>query len=498
MGVVRKQSILSSLFTYIGFAIGAVNILLLFPRYFTAEEIGLTRILLDVSLLCATLCTLGTVPMVLKFYPVYHRYLPQKKNDLPVLSLVLVALGIVFFIASMPVLKPWILRKFGSRSPLFVDYFDLIYPFTITLTLFSVLEAYAWSVRKTVLSNVLKEFGFRLLTTVLIGIFIAGLLTYKGFITAFAWIFLPPVIILLIVLNRENALPIHFQLSSVSRRLYSKMFTFAGFLFSASILNVIARTNDTIILASQSTGGLSDAAVFTIATYLVTVMEVPQRSLVSIATPFIAEAWQRRDISTIDRLYKKTALHLMMAGLAIFGVILLNLDTIQSWLGTEYAAISGIVLVAGLAKLIDLSTGVNTQILLLSKYWRLDFTTNILLVLLSIPLNYLLTKHFNVMGPAYGNLISLFVFNFIRFLYIWKIFHIQPFTLNTLKIVGVFMLALISVSMIVPDWDNPILTFLMQSAFFLAVFTISIIKLRISKDIEEMMDTIRSRVKRLF
>ena len=151
MGIVRKQSILSSIFTYIGFAIGAFNILFLFPKYFTPEEIGLTRILLDVALLFSTICTLGTVPLVLKFFPFYKRYLPDEQNDLPVLSIGLGLLGIIAFSFLIPELKPWIIRKFGSRSPLFVDYFDLLYPFTITLTLFSIFEAYAWSIKKTVL-----------------------------------------------------------------------------------------------------------------------------------------------------------------------------------------------------------------------------------------------------------------------------------------------------------------------------------------------------------
>ena len=77
MGVVRKQSILSSIFTYIGFAIGAVNILILFPKYFTTEQIGLTRILLDVALMFSTVCTLGSIATVLKFYPVYKTHLPR-------------------------------------------------------------------------------------------------------------------------------------------------------------------------------------------------------------------------------------------------------------------------------------------------------------------------------------------------------------------------------------------------------------------------------------
>ena len=485
MGIVRKQSILSSIFTYIGFAIGAVNILFLFPKYFTPEEIGLTRILLDVALLFSTICSLGAVPLILKFYPFYKRYVPNNQIDLPVFSFGLGLLGILAFILLLPELKPWIIRKFGSRSPLFVDYFDLLYPFTITLTLFSILEAFAWSIKKTVLSNLLKEFSFRLLTTVLILLFILNVLNYSSFITAFAWIYSIPVLFFIYSLNKEKALPLNFNQSSITRRLYSKMLSFAGFLFSASILNIIARTNDTIILASQSSGGLSDAAVFTIATYLVTVMEVPQRSLVSIATPFISEAIQNRNWAKIDRLYKKTSLNLMIAGMGIFGVILLNLDTIYLILGPSYAALSGIVIISGIAKLIDLSTGMNTQILLLSKYWRLDFFTNILLVLLSIPLNYFLTKKYNSIGPAYGNLIAMLVFNLVRFSFLWKLFKIQPFTIGNLKIILVFTFSLF-LSYWIPDLPNLYINLILKSMIFLVLYGFIIIRWQVSDDIIDL------------
>ena len=153
MGIVRKQSILSSIYIYIGFIIGAINILILFPKYFTTEQIGLTRILLDVALLFATLCTLGSIPITLKFFPFYQSYLPKKKNDLPFLTMILGISGSLLLIIFLPYLKPLIIRKFGARSPLFVEYFDLVYPFTITLVFFSLFEAHAWSQKKTVLSN---------------------------------------------------------------------------------------------------------------------------------------------------------------------------------------------------------------------------------------------------------------------------------------------------------------------------------------------------------
>ena len=495
MGIVRKQSILSSIYIYIGFIIGAINILILFPKYFTTEQIGLTRILLDVALLFATLCTLGSIPITLKFFPFYQSYLPKKKNDLPFLTMILGISGSLLLIIFLPYLKPLIIRKFGARSPLFVEYFDLVYPFTITLVFFSLFEAHAWSQKKTVLSNALKEFVFRLLTSGIIVLFIAQILNFDQFINLYAYIFLIPVLIFLYSLSRDGNFPLQFSFSRVTQRLKGKMFTFGLFVFGGAILNVIARTNDTIIIASQSSGGLSDAAVFTIATYLVTVMEVPQRRLISITTPFIAEAWKNRDLAKIDSLYKKTALNLLISGMAIFSLVLLNINDATRFMGQDYQALGMIVLISGIAKLIDLATGLNTQILLLSKYWKLEFLTNMMLVALSIPLNYWLTRKFNVMGPAYGNLIALTVFNFTRFFMIWKIFKLQPFTTDNGKAILIGLLVFLLVYAI-PDTGNIFLNVAIRSILFILVFGWLILKFKISEDIAGLFDLVKSRLKK--
>jgi O-antigen/teichoic acid export membrane protein len=495
MGIVRKQSILSSIFIYIGFAIGAINILLLFPKYFTPEQIGLTRILLDVALLFATLCTLGAIPITLKFFPFYQAYLPKNKNDLPILTILLGITGCILLVLLLPHFKPMIIRKFGARSPLFVEYFDLVYPFTITLVFFSILEAHAWSQKKTVLSNALKEFAFRLLTTVIILLFIAGIFNFNQFIHVYACIFGIPVFIFLYSLTREGNFPLRFSISKVTSRLKGKMFNFGLFVFGGAMLNIIARTNDTIIIASQSSGGLADAAVFTIATYLVTVMDVPQRSLISITTPFIAEAWKNRNLGKIDSLYKKTALNLLISGMAIFSLVLLNINDAMKFLGDDYQALGMIVLISGIAKLFDLATGLNTQILLLSKYWKFEFLTNMLLVALSIPLNYWLTKRYNVIGPAYGNLIALLVFNATRFLMIWKIFKLQPFTIENGKalIIGFLVFLLIY---LIPDTGQIVLNVVIRSVSFILIFGWLILKFNISTDIAGLFELIKSRIRR--
>ena len=89
MGIIQKQSIQSTIVIMIGFAIGAFNMILFAPKVLTAAELGLTRIIIDAGVTLATMCTLGSIPVVYKFFPFYRNYLTSEKNDLPFVTIVI-------------------------------------------------------------------------------------------------------------------------------------------------------------------------------------------------------------------------------------------------------------------------------------------------------------------------------------------------------------------------------------------------------------------------
>jgi O-antigen/teichoic acid export membrane protein len=273
------------------------------------------------------------------------------------------------------------------------------------------------------------------------------------------------------------------------------MVRFGGAYFLGNILNVVAKTNDTIIIASQSTGGLADAAIFTIATYLITVMDVPQRSLVSVSTPQIAQAWKDKDLAKLERLYKKTALNLLIVASGILGIVVLNIPAFIHVLGPAYAGMSMLMLILGVSKLIDLGTGMNTQILQLSKHWRIDLLTNMLFVVVSIILNYLLTRKYGILGTAAGSLIAVVLFNFIRFYYIKRIYALQPFSWRnglTLIVAAALTAALHLLEFHEMIWINLAL----KSLFFILAFAYFIIRFNISPDITELYAMARKKLAR--
>ncbi|MCH5716995.1 hypothetical protein [Niabella hibiscisoli] len=74
-----------------------------------------------------------------------------------------------------------VFKKYSENSPLFVTYYYWVFPMGLGLTLFNILEAFAWNLHKSVFTSFLKEVEWRLLVTIIIVLFFSILfpiLTY--------------------------------------------------------------------------------------------------------------------------------------------------------------------------------------------------------------------------------------------------------------------------------------------------------------------------------
>ena len=486
MTTIRKQSIYSSIFIYIGFAIGAFNVLYLFPKYFTKEEFGLTRILVDIALILSTLCTAAAVPVGLKFNPYYKSHQPGKKNDLISVVILTVLLSCLLLWFAAPWIEPLIIRKFGYRSPLLVQYVRLIAPITLSYSLLILMEVFAWNSGKIIAANFMKELFYRGIVLLSILGWIAGFFSgFDQFIGVYAYLYFPPVLLLLIILQKAEPIRMTLSLSKLTKRLYPIMFKFGTAYFLSALLNIIAKTNDTLIIASQSAGGLADAAIFTIATYMITIMDVPQRSMIAAATPEIAIAWKQKDMQKLDRLYKKTALNLLIFAAGILGFVVLGTPLMIDVLGDGYAGLPFLMFTLGLGKLIDLGTGLNSQILQLSKHWKIDLFTNMLFVILSVILNYFLTRSFGISGTAVGSVIAILLYNSLRFLFIRQIYKLQPFSWRN-GLVLIITMVTTGILWLIPNYGNAWILIPLKLLVFGGIYATAIIRLNISEDISDL------------
>ena len=486
MGEIQKQSIQSTFIITAGFALGAFNIIFLQPKILLPNELGLTRVLTDAALTLATLCTFGSLPIIYKFFPFYKSRLSAKKNDLPFLTLAVCLAGFVIMCIIGLSAKDIIVRKFSGRSPLFVQYSYLVYPFSFFLLLFMWMESFGWSFKKGVISNTLRETAPRLMFTILLVLLGVHVISLHKFFILFSLSYIVPVLLIFYILRRTRQFLFNTTISQVTYRMGGKMINFGLFLFGAQFLNLLSKTADTFILTAKSPRGLTDTAVFTIATYVVTLMEIPQRSMNAITVPVLSGLWKDKNLKQISNIYTKSVTNLLVIGLAMFSLTWINVHNLASYLGKQFSGIEPIILLLATGKLIDLGTGTNAQIIGTSNYWKVDFTTNVIYTLLALPLNYILIAHYGLMGAAYSSLISLTFYNLMRFGFLWYQFKLQPYKLRDLLAVVIAISCTLLIRLI-PVFPNFIIDALIRTTTFCVLFTPALYMSGVSQEFNELV-----------
>ena len=105
MGVIKGQSTKSTIISGLGLGIGAFNLIILFPRVLSSEQIGLTQVLFSLASPMLVLASFGMLYTVNKFFPYYQRYTQRKENDLIAISTLILTIGLILTISLSFVFK---------------------------------------------------------------------------------------------------------------------------------------------------------------------------------------------------------------------------------------------------------------------------------------------------------------------------------------------------------------------------------------------------------
>lgn len=498
MSAVRKQSIISTVFVYAGFLAGFVNTYL-FTRQgspFTTDDYGLTQTFIAVGNLMFAFANMGMINVVYKFYPYYDDYLPKQKNDLLTWALLTSMIGFCLVIAGGIVFKDLVVRKFAANSELFVRYYQWVFPFGFSLLLFSVFEIFAWNLRRSVFTTFLRELLFKLITTALIFLLSFHLIaSFDTFVKlySFSYGFVALTLLLYLVWKREFYLT--FQISRVTKRLYRKIVSLASFVYVGGIVLMIAQFIDTLVILSVV--GIGAAGIFSLGSVVAGLVQAPQRGAIAASIPVLSKAWKDKDYQKILLIYQRSGINLLIASLGIFLVIWLNYtDAVNTFgLKHEYLNSRWIFFCIGIARIIDLGTGVNAQIIGTSTYWRFDLTSGMILFILIIPLSYVLVKQLGIIGGGISFIASFSVYNLIRIIFLQRRFGMHPFSMKTLYAVGsavtVYFLCYYSMSSLHGFW-----AMVVKSLVFIALYGGTVIYFDLSPDVLPVLDTMKRRTRK--
>lgn len=497
MSNIRRQSIISSLVIYLGFAVGLLNTYF-FTRQgnFTEAEYGLTTIFIAIATMMSAFATVAMPSYIFKFYPYYHDNLPPRKNDMITWALLASLAGFILVMIAGWSLKHLVIKKFGTNSPQLITYYYWIFPMGFGLTIYTILEAYAWSLHKSVLTNFFREVQWRLFTTVLIVLFITRLIPdFELFIKLFAFGYPCIALSLFIYLVASKKIHFTFSISKITRRYLKKIIALCTFVYGGTLIFTISQVFDTIVIASLLEEGSAKAGIFGLATIVTSIIQAPQRGIIAASIPHLSKAWKDKNMDLLQKVYQRSSINQLIFACGIFLLIWLNFADGISTFGIKpaYLDAAWIFFILGLTKIIDMGTGVNAQIIATSTYWRFELVSGVILLLVMLPLTYILTKQYGLPGPAIATLVSITIYNIIRIVFLWKKFRLFPLTIQSLYTL-LLAAACYCIAFFLFRHLHSLTGILLRSIVFVVLYTTGVISMKLSPDIKPVWETIRKRV----
>lgn len=494
---IRRQSIISSVVIYIGFLIGLCNIYFFTKQgRFEEAQFGLYNAFIAIATMMMAFANLAMPSYIYKFYPYYKDHLPEKKNDQLTIAFIVAGIGFLLVIGAGFLFKGVVVRKYSANAKDIVTYYNWIFPLGFGLLVYAILEAYTWQLRKSVFTNFLKEVLWRLFITVLIVLFTTGVIrSFDVFIKLFSFSYPFIALVLLGYLAFTGKLHFTLSISKVTRRYARSIIRLCTFVFTGSMIFTVAQVFDSLVISSVLTDGLDKLAVYSIAQNMVALIQVPQRGIVAASISHLSQAWKDKNMALIQKIYQRSSINQLIFATCLFCLLVLNFtDAVYTFkLKGTYLDAYYVVIFLGLCKIVDMGTGVNSQIIATSTWWRFEMVSGVVLIVFMLPLSYLLTKRFDIVGAGVAQLISISIYNIVRIVFLWKKFRLNPFTIHTLQAVllaGACYAACYFAFLNV----HGIPGMFVRSIVFLLLFAGGTIWLKLSPDIQPVLQSLKKRL----
>ena len=491
MGVIIRQSIKNTVILYVGIIFGFVSTILLFPRILTPAQYGLTRLLFSLSMVCIQFAHLGTKNIIIRFFP-YFRDSRESRGRFFSAILLISFFGFLLFTAIYLLFKGRFLVYYSDNSPLFTQYYLFLIPMVFGILFFEVINNYIRALHDAVTGSFVHEVLLRALIIVMLVVYYYQLIPFVTFMIGFVGCYVLQPIFLLVSLYWRGDLTLSTPILQKRSKFLQGMGVYGGYSLLGGLTTLLVSNIDIIMLGAMM--NLSNTAVYAIAFYVGSVIAVPQRSILKIATPVLAGLLKEKKYDEISSLYKRTSLNQIIAGSLLYIGIWANLHNLMDLLPAAYQGAQHIILVIGFAKLFDMATGINGGIILNSKYFRFNLYVNIFLVILAISANYILIPIYGILGAAIATTLSIVVYNTIKLVFVWVKFSMQPFEWNTPVVIAIAAACLI-LSFQIPYLVNLFVDVIVRSLSITIVFIGTILLFGLSEDVKSLVREIRRRTK---
>lgn len=506
MGVVVRQSIKGAIMNYLGVIVGFFTTFFIVTKYLTTEEVGLTRVLVDASILLSGLAQLGTSTSAMRYYP-YFKDEKERDHGFFGWSVIIPFVGFIIFSILFFVFKQPIENYFSQNSELFVDYIYFVIPMSFFMTYLLVFETNSNLLMRIVIPKFIREVGIRLMTLVVYLLYAFDVINLDGMVISLCLTYGIATVLNIIYLFSLKKVSFKIEPAYVSKWLRKDFIFYTLFLIATSLAGNLIPVLNTFFVSGKL--GLAVAGINTIAVYIASIVEIPYRSLAAISRPHISQGMKDNNMLDVNNMTKNVSLHQFMASMFIFFLIWINIDLVYSLIpnGNVYDEAKFVVLILSVVKIINTSLNVGATVLSYSKYYYYSLLFTIILTVTAIYMNIKLIPIWGMEGAALASLVSYIVYYAFLLTFVnWKI-KVSPLSMRELYTVIIILplfgidwllqtymsehlISIFNVELIGKILDSAVRTLLLSVLGIVIIY-----KSRISKQVNDIIDKFLSMLK---
>lgn len=477
MGIILRQSLVNMIITYLGFALGAVNYMVLYLRFMSAEYFGLVGVVLSTAALLTPLMSFGIPNTLVKFYSGFQESADRQRF---LTWCAVLPLAVIIPLSAFSLVANEAIGAFMARKNAIVnDYVWHIFLIGLAMAYFEVFFAWSKVCLKTVYGNFLKELFARAGVTLLLALLYLKTIDEAGFLFGLVAVYL--VRTLLMVAYSWKLLPVRFQFKRPPD--FGTILKYSALIILGGSVAVLLLEVDRFMINQYIE--IEKVAYYSLAIFIATVIAVPWRAMNQITYPLTAQLMNDNDWEGLGRLYKSSSLNLLVVAGWIFLLIALNLDPIYALVPEAYRSGAAVVVIIGAVKLYDSFLSINTSILYNSRYYVSLLFMGLVLAALTVGFNMYFIPRYGLVGAAYATALAVLCYNTYKLLFVWVKFGLQPASRATLWLLLSGACTWLLASLLHFTW-HPLLNIAANSFFITLCFMGLIWGLRLSPEVNRL------------
>lgn len=473
MSVIRRQGIKNTVYTYLGILLGILSTLYIQPFFLSKEQVGLTRLVISVATVCASVACLGITSVIIRFFP-YFRDSSTRHNGFFTLAVVFPMLGYLLCTLAVALFGEKLRQLYGPNADILGQYVVPVMLTALFICLSSSFTAYCHALGQSSLPTFVAEVMSRVGFIACILLFFYGVTTEDQYIYSLAVLYLAQMFVLLGVITRFDR-P-RLSLSFFSGNPHLKAIIRFGLLSSfMQITGVGLKFIDVLFVGKYKS--MEQLGVYSIAAFIGLVLESPLLAVEKIAGARIAHLFAAGNLAEIKKVYVLSSKYLMVFCGLLLAVLVTCIEPALAMLPGDYSSGTLVTIVICIGAFFNAASGVNYSILIYSNQYKLGAWFYSGLLLLTCLLNIWLIPAYGLMGAAIATAGASVLHNLLRFAIIRSKLGMQPFTRASASVLLAIGLTVL-VSFFIQA-DNRLLLIILRSAACVIVFLSLLLLLRV-------------------